>query len=176
LLAACVLPVVASYALYYVWRPTSFKNYGELIAVTPLLEPGSAGAASPLATLKGRWVIVSIDGGACDAKCEDKLIALRQLRLAQGKEMDRLERAWLVDDATAPSRRLLDAIDGTTVLAPADAALLKRFVPAADGGSARDHLYVIDPLGNLMMRFPKDADPNRVKKDLAHLLRVSRIG
>jgi hypothetical protein len=173
LIAACVIPVLASYGLYYVWRPTAFKNYGDLIPVTPLLEAGGPGAASPLAALKGKWVLVSIDGGACDAKCEDKLIALRQLRLAQGKEMDRLERAWLVDDATAPTRRLLDAIDGTQVVAPAAAELVRQFPADA---SARDHLYVIDPLGNLMMRFPKNADPNRVKKDLAHLLRVSRIG
>jgi hypothetical protein len=35
---------------------------------------------------------------------------------------------------------------------------------------------VIDPIGNLMMRFPADPDLNRVKKDLVHLLKVSRIG
>jgi hypothetical protein len=203
LLAACIVPVVASYFLYYVWKPSTFRNYGDLIPVTPLYDAAAVSAASasapvsaepstgsvappvagstdaarsPLAPLAGKWVLVSIDGGACDAKCEDKLIALRQLRLAQGKEMDRVTRAWLVDDATAPASKLLEAIDGTHVVAPAPRALLGQFPPATADGSARDHLYVIDPLGNLMMRFPKDADPNRIKKDLIHLLRVSRIG
>jgi len=45
-----------------------------------------------------------------------------------------------------------------------------------EGTTASDHIYMIDPLGNLMMRFPKDADPNKIKKDLYKLLKASAIG
>jgi len=172
-----IMPVVASYFAYYVWRPESFRNYGELVQPTPLngLAAASRESAPPFdsGVLKGHWVIVMIDSGACDADCKSKLWQMRQLRLTQGKDMDRVVRAWLVDDGALPDPEMLEEYEGTVVLQTQSSALIEKF-PAA--GARRNHLFLVDPLGNLMMRFPKNADPNRIKKDLGQLLRISRIG
>lgn len=170
ILAVCVAPVLGSYALFYGWRPSSFSNYGELLPPAAL---GGTAAAAPLAPLKGRWVLVMVDGADCKAPCQSKLWQMRQVRLMQGKEMERVERVWLVDDGGTPGGALMREFEGTVVVERPAPELLARFTAPA---SARDHLYVIDPLGNLMMRFPRDADPKRIRKDLGHLLKVSRIG
>jgi hypothetical protein len=172
-----VAPVVASYLAYYVWRPDQFKNYGELIAVTSLNGvPAAESQSSPpfdAEPLKGHWVILMVDSGNCVGACKDKLWQMRQLRLTQGKDMDRITRAWLVDDAAAPASALMKEFEGTLVVQAKGSPLIAK-LPADKG--QRGHLFLVDPLGNLMMRFPEDADPSRIKKDLTHLLKVSRIG
>ena len=172
----CIAPVAASYFFYYGWQPDRFKNYGDLIALTPVsaLAPVSKDApVDDLAALRGKWLLVMTDAGACEKSCQDKLWQLRQLRLTQGKEMDRIVRVWLVDDAAATVRPLGPDYEGTVVL-PRSRFPELASMPAPT--SPRDHLYVIDPIGNLMMRFPKEADLNRVKKDLIQLLKASQIG
>jgi hypothetical protein len=165
LAAFFLLPVVAS---WFAWRfelvPGTAGNYGTLL-------PPRQVALPPVAALKGKWVLVQFDGGACDAACERKHYFMRQVRRAQGKEMERVERLWLVTDAVQPRAELLAAIEGT-VVAPAGAAAAA--FPAER--SAADHIYLVDPLGNLMMRFPRDPDPSRVIKDLQRLLRASSFG
>lgn len=171
----CIAPVAASYFLYYGWQPSHFKNYGDLIPLAPVAALAPVPKAAPvddLAALRGKWLLVMTDAGACEKSCRDKLWQLRQLRLTQGKEMDRIVRVWLVDDAAAV--RPLDADYEGTVVLPRSRFPELANMPAP--ASPRDHLYVIDPIGNLMMRFPKDADLNRVKKDLIHLLKASQIG
>lgn len=177
LLLVTIAPVVASYLAYYVWRPATFKNYGELITPTPLtgLAAAQQGSGPPFDAegLKGRWVLVMVDTGGCAAACREKLLQMRQLRLMQGKDQDRVARAWLLDDDALPAPDVLKDYEGTVVV-PARASPLIGKLPA--DSALRDHLFLVDPLGNLMMRFPKDADPYRIKKDLTHLLKVSRIG
>jgi len=160
-----LLPVAAS---WLAWRfelvPGTTGNYGTLLAPRPV--------ALPLpGALKGKWVLVQFDGGACDARCERKHYFMRQVRRAQGKEMQRIARLWLVTDGVPPRPELLAAIEGT--IAIPSGALAAAF-PAE--GAVTDHIYLLDPLGNLMMRFPRDPDPSRVIKDLQRLLKVSSFG
>jgi hypothetical protein len=96
---------------------------------------------------------------------------MRQARRAQGKDQDRVERLWVVTDAGRPRAELLGAIEGTRI---EPAAGIAAMFPTA--GAISDHIYVIDPLGNLMMRYPRDPDSSRLLKDLQRLLKVSRIG
>ncbi len=160
---ACVAPVVLATLAYYLdWGTGGSGNYGELIA--PRTVEGA-----PLEKLRGKWVLVTFDAAACDAYCEKKLYFMRQTRRAQGKEQLRLERLWLVTDSGKPRSELLPAIEGTHV---APAGELARAFP----GAAADHIYLIDPLGNLMLRFPRDPDPKKIIKDLNRLLKYSRIG
>jgi hypothetical protein len=160
---ACAAPVVLATLAYYLdWAPGGTGNYGELIPPRPL-------SGAPLEKLKGKWVLVSFDAAACDAYCEKKLYFMRQTRRAQGKEQLRIERAWLLTDAGQPRAELLQAIEGTHV-APGG-ALAKAFP-----GAPADHIYLVDPLGNLMLRFPRDPDPKKIIKDLNRLLKYSRIG
>jgi len=178
--AICAAPMVASYLTYYVIKPQARTNYGALIdpRAHPIPLLGSTSLDGQPATLeeyKGKWVMLQVDESDCLEKCQSKLYEMRQLRLTQGKDMDRIERVWLVTDAQPLETRTLREYDGTHVLRVNPVAL-KAWLPVEDGTTVSDHLYMIDPLGNLMMRFPKDADPNKMKKDITKLLNASRIG
>jgi hypothetical protein len=160
---ACAAPVILATLVYYFgWAPGGSSNYGELIPPRPI--PGA-----PLEKLRGKWVLVTFDAAACDSYCEQKLYFMRQTRRAQGKEQVRIERLWLLTDGGRPRPELLAALEDAHI-APADG------LPQAFPGNAVDHIYLVDPLGNLMLRFPRDPDPKRIIKDLSRLLKYSRIG
>lgn len=176
ILAVCAAPFVAAWFAYFVWQPQSRMNYGELIESQPLMDPELHrldGAPFRLSQLRGKWLLLQLDSGACSDACRIKFLYMRQLRLAQGKDMERIERVWLVTDTAAPDPALLRDYDGAYVVRAAGRAILAEF-PAERSSS--DHIYIVDPLGNLMLRFPKDPEPGRMLKDLARLLKVSRIG
>jgi hypothetical protein len=168
--------VAASYLLYYFWPPARTVNYGELIEPRRLPDaPLALADGSPfrLSQLKGKWVLVSIDAGGCGPQCEKKLVYMRQLRLTQGKDMDRVERAWLISDTSAARADAVAGFPGTWVAKAAGSGLIESFPAPRDPA---DHIYVVDPLGNLMMRFPPDPDTRRLIKDLSRLLKASRVG
>lgn len=176
LLGVFAAPVIAAYLAYFYFMPEGRMNYGELLEPRPLPEAalkGLDGKPFRLQQLKGKWVLLHWDAGNCGAQCRGKLYSMRQIRLAQGKEMDRIERAWLVDDGELPKTETVAEYTGTWVV-DARGGGLERYFPAPR--SVRDHVYLVDPLGNVMLRFPEDADPRRMVKDLARLLKVSRIG
>lgn len=162
--------------MYYFWPPERSINYGELLEPRPLPDPAltlADGTPFRLSSLKGKWVLAMVDGAECDAYCEKKLITMRQLRLTQGKNMDRVERVWLISDEAAPRGAAVADYPGTWVARATGSALLPPF-PARPAAS--DHIYLIDPLGNLMMRYPRDPDPQLMIKDLTRVLKASRIG
>ena len=166
------LPLIASYLAFFVWRPEGRQNYGDLLDVRPLAEMPLRqldGRAFRFAELRGKWVMVSIDAGACARSCAAKLFTMRQQRLMQGREMDRVERVFLVEDDAPLSTMLLGEFEGTRVLRASGSPLLNAF-PAPS--ARRDHIYLIDPHGNLMMRFPGAPDPQRMKKDIEHLFKA----
>jgi hypothetical protein len=174
ILALCAAPVVAAWLAYFVWPPASRANYGELIEPRPLSDPPLAGADGVplrLSQLRGKWLLVQLDGGGCGEACRRKLLYMRQLRLTQGKDMERVERVWLITDDAPVDPGLLGEFAGTRA---ARAGALAREFPAARDPA--EHLYLVDPLGNLMLRWGADADPNGMKRDLSRLLRASRIG
>ncbi len=163
--AVCTAPVLAGWLLYlFHWTPEATGNYGELITPRPLSGP-------PLGELRGKWVLVSFDAAACDAYCEKKLYFMRQVRKAQGKEFERVERLWALTDTAVPRPELLAAIEGTRVFQLRNSTLTKDFP-----GDPTRHIYLVDPLGNLMMRFPPDPDPSGMVKDLQRLLKYSKFG
>lgn len=164
--ALFVAPVIAGWVAYVMdWTPGGAANYGTLLEPRPI-------AAEPLARLRGKWVLVQIDASACAAACEQKLYYMRQVRRAQGAQMQRVERLWILSDSGTPANTPAGLIDGTHVV-HGDAALIGAF-PAER--TVADHIYLIDPLGNLMMRFPRDPQPGRMVKDLERLLKVARFG
>ncbi len=178
--AVCAAPMIFSYLTYYVIKPSGRTNYGALLdpRAYPIPALGTAeldGKPASLDAYKGKWIMLQAAPGNCEQACKDQLVAMRQLRLMQGKAMDRIERVWLVTDATPLDIMLMKVVDGTRFLR-ADGAAVAKWLPVEQGTTVADHIYLIDPLGNLMMRFPKDADPNKVKKDLAKLLKASAIG
>ena len=181
LLAVCVAPVVASYTAYYLLPPAGRTNYGALVEPQRPLPALSLrrldGTAVEAASLRGSWLMVQVDGGECDAACAKKLWQMRQVRLTTGKDADRVGRVWLIVDEAPLATSVIREYDGTMFLrARADEVAAFLPLPAGPGARLADHIWLIDPLGNLMMRWPKDADPNRMKKDLIRLLKASGIG
>ena len=175
ILALCAAPTVAAWLAYFVWQPQSRLNYGELIAARAISDPELRrldGSPFRLSQLRGRWVLLQIDSGACAEGCGKKLLYMRQVRLAQGRDAERIERMWLLADGSPPDAALLRDHEGLHI-ARAPGPLLAEF-PAAR--SPYYHIYLLDPLGNLILRFPSDPDAQRMVKDLARLLRASRVG
>lgn len=179
-LAVCAAPMIASYLTYYVIKPEGRTNYGALIDPRNYPIPAMAstqldGKPGTLDDYKGKWIMLKVGPSDCAQACQDQLFAMRQLRTMQGKEASRIERVWLITDNEPLETVLLRVNDGTRMLrAPLDT--VQKWLPVEQGGKASDHIYLIDPLGNLMMRFPKDADPSKVKKDLGKVLKASAIG
>ena len=177
LFLVCATPVIASYVTFYFFRPDGRVNYGTLVEpVKPVPDmPLSMldGKPSRLSEFRGKWILLTFDGGACAAECTDKLFKMRQLRTMQGKERDRLERAWIITDDVPLKIQIIREYDGTRMLRAGSSPLANTF--PADGMRA-DHIYLIDPLGNLVLRYPKGADPMKMSKDLSRLLKYSRIG
>ncbi len=176
--AVFVLPLIASYLAYYVWQPQgAVNNYGELI--TPVTLPETinltqiSGGETSLKALRGKWLMVQVDTGGCDAACEQKLYAMRQVRLMQGKEQDRVLRVWLVTDAVTPSPALKSKTENMLLLKDTSGALIAK-LPAST--TVQQHIYLIDPLGNVMLRWPANPDMKRMHKDLGRLLKYSQIG
>ena len=176
--AVFVLPIVASYFAYYVWQPQGAAgNYGELISPAPLSESitltNLGGGETTLKALRGKWLMVQVDAGTCGAACEQKRYAMRQVRLMQGREQDRVVRLWLVTDDVAPNPLSQQKTDDMLLLKDASGALIAK-LPAPI--NAKQHIYFIDPLGNLMMRWPANPDIKRMHNDIKRLLKYSQIG
>jgi len=180
LIALCVAPVIASYLAYYVWQPTGRSNYGTLIdpqrtvpATLQLRElDGTPFAPS---ALRGQWFMVTVDRGNCAEACQQKLWNMRQVRTATGRERDRIDRVLLLIDEEPPTTLLLREYEGTRVLR-ANADQLRAFLPLDAGMALDGAIWLIDPLGNLMLRWPPGAEPKGIKRDLDKVLKASRIG
>ena len=178
-LLACAAPVLLSYLTYYVIRPEGRVHHGELIEPQRMLPAASVkdleGKDLPLAQLKGQWLLVAVGSSECAEKCERLLFVPRQLHKLLNKESDRLDRLWLITDQAAPKNELLTAIEGATVLRVTPDVLSQWLLPAT-GRSVEEHLYLIDPMGNWMMRFNYPEDAKTVvdmKRDIERLLRAS---
>ena len=176
LFAVFALPIVAAYLAYYGWRPAGHSNYGDLLKTAPLQQTEGKtldGHAFNLEALHGKWVMVHVAPARCDADCAHLLYLTRQVRIAQGKDQSRIERLWVLTDNGVPDATLLQEHPGLHVWRPDGAAFLEQF-PAAQDRSA--HVYLVDPLGNLMLRFPVQPDFKGMMKDLKLLLKASQIG
>ena len=169
--AVTLAPIIASYAVYYFFPRAPTANYGTLLPTAPI--PGIEGTrpdGSPfrLDDLRGRWVLVA-QGGDCDAGCERRLYATRQARTMQGKEQERIARVFLRTGGADLPEALVAQHPGL-IVARTTAAVAAKF-PGGPGA-----LYLVDPLGNLVLRYPDDPDIKKMAGDLTRLLKASRIG
>jgi hypothetical protein len=178
-LLVCAAPVIASYFTYFVIRPEGRTNYGELILPTkampalPLRQlDGTSVAAN---TLKGQWLLVVVGPSTCGEACEKQLLMQRQLREMLGRDRDRLDKLWLITDGGQPAAALRAAAEAapSVQILQVEREALASWLSPADGHSLEQHLYVVDPMGDWMMRMPADPEPARVKRDLERLMRGS---
>jgi len=186
-IAIFVTPVVLACALYFGgWRPETPRAHGEL--VTPARPVADAelrtldGKAVAFSAFQRQWLLLYFGSSECAAACERALVNMRQVIAAQGRQAQRVRAAMVVTDTRALSslRQLLSAHPDLTPLTAAPeqlARLAREFELPAGGALAGQHrIYVIDPLGNFMLSYPADVDPNGMRKDLQRLLRYSQIG
>lgn len=190
ILVVTLAPIVFAFAAYYLpglgLRPDEASNYGRLLDPQRPIPPAQAldlrtedGELFDLASLRGQWVLATADGGACPESCVTKLFILRNSHASQGKNVERLSRVWFVTDDQPISQQILDAYKGTIILR-ADPEKLAAFLTPDAGQPAAQALaapmWIIDPIGNLMLEFPENADPVSVRKDISKLIYNSRIG
>lgn len=165
--AICGLPIVLSYLAYYVWRPDGTMNYGELISPpAPLAGSLTAldGTRFTPGTLRGKWVLVHANKAACDDNCRQLMYYMRQARAAQGMERERIERLWIITDDGTPDANWLKEYPGMKIV---------RGQPALPATDASRHLYLVDPFGNVILRYPEHPVPKRIIKDLERLMKYS---
>jgi hypothetical protein len=178
--AVFLLPVAIAFALYFgqLWKPAGSSNKGELIEPPRTLAVSGLrladGTPAPAGVLQGKWSIVYVGDGACDAACREALVIGRQSRLALNNEMTRVQRVLLATANCCDTSYLAAEHPGLVALdasAPAAAALLAQFPPERDGA-----LFIIDPNGNLMMRHQAKTMNKDLLTDLKKLLKLSHIG
>jgi cytochrome oxidase Cu insertion factor (SCO1/SenC/PrrC family) len=175
------LPLILSFYMYYgsAWRPAASTAHGELYQPAKPLPQAelrdSKGQIAPIRLLTEKWTLVYVGGGACDDACKTALYFMRQTRLSLNNEMTRVNRVFLATAACCDNDFLdrdhpgLVSIDASG----SEAAALVAAFPAND----REHsLYVVDPLGNLVMRYDVRENPKGVLDDLKKLLKLSHIG
>ena len=175
-----VLPLLLSFWMYYAtdWRPSTHVNHGELVTPARPLPPHAdlpVVSGDARALFSRNWSVVYIGRGNCDDSCRNSLYVMRQTRLALNNEMGRVERVFLVTADCCERGFLSKEHSGMVVLdasGPAASGLLDAFPQAERAHS----LFVVDPLGNLMMRFDTRQNPKGLLQDLQKLLRLSHIG
>ena len=179
--AVFLLPVIASFALYYggIWKPGSSSAKGDLIQPPRILDVNGLrnpdGTPADEHALHRKWSVIYIGDGRCDEACRTALTFGRQTRLALGKDMKRVQRV-LLSTGNCCDRDYLDTEqEGLVILdatAPEAAAFLAAF-PAPHANS----VYVVDPHGNLVMRHDATRVVNKdLLTDLKKLLKLSHIG
>jgi hypothetical protein len=193
ILLMSLAPLVAALIVYFIpeLRPEGSAAYGELVQPQ---RPMPNAKDLPLTTLdgkpfdfgslKGKWIMMAADGAACPEACARKLYIIRNTHASQGKHVERLARVWFITDDAPVPEKVLEAYKGA-VMVRVNPVVLQQFLLGGAAGSvtpeqARQGLstpiWVIDPLGNLMLQYPAVADPEMFRKDIRMLIKSSRIG
>lgn len=178
-LLVCAAPVVASYVTYYLIRPYIQKSHGELITPSrpiPAIEGTDLNQVQfELTSLKKQWLLLSVGSGSCDSACQDRLYLQRQLLTGLGRDRDRFDWVWLIDDQAEVPASIRPGL-GEAVVLRVKAEELKAWLEPQPGHPLADHWYLVDPMGEWMMRFPAPIDREhlpRIKRDIERLLRAS---
>jgi len=179
LAALFLLPLALSFYMYYgtAWRPAAHVNHGSLITpprpLPALATRGTDGGSSQ--AFRGTWTLVAIGDGACDAACSRALLVMRQVHLALNRDMTRVARLYVATGQCCAGELSRPGDPGVLVVlatAPQVGRALEQF-PTANRAQS---VFVVDPLGNLMMSYDARADPRGLLIDLQKLLRLSHIG
>jgi hypothetical protein len=174
LVIAFIAPLGCAFWLYYGsgWRPAGHTNHGELIEPVRTLPLGVAQGGG---ALKGKWSLVVVAVGACEATCQRALVTARQTWLSLGKLTERVQRVLLEGPGCCDADYLNREHEGLIRLdtaAPDAGPLLDAFPSDRQG----QMIFIVDPLGNLMMRYDSQANPKGLRQDLQRLLDLSHIG
>ncbi|HSY07353.1 MAG TPA: hypothetical protein VK820_02300 [Steroidobacteraceae bacterium] len=174
LAALFLIPLLAAFGMYYGagWRPAQRTNHGELILPVRELPRASAYGAKTFTHL---WSLVYVGAGACDDSCARALYVMRQTHLGLNNTMQRVQRVWIATGEAPARESLVRDYPGLVVVQVAgrEGEELVRQFPADERAHA---IFIVDPLGNLMMRFDSRANPQGLREDLTKLLKLSHVG
>ncbi|HEX4918342.1 MAG TPA: hypothetical protein VFV43_10625 [Limnobacter sp.] len=187
----CALPIVVAFYLYFFNKPEGTNNYGTIldpqVAVSKAVFKNINGDDFTMNQVEGKWVLISAIQSSCDETCQQTLYYQRQARASKGKEQGRIERVVFVTDE-GPLETLLLRQFPDVHFVRATPEQLKDWLPLTGGivgskgsaqvGGVHDHVFVADPLGHVMMRFPPNAtlEFDKFRKDISRLLWASNIG
>jgi hypothetical protein len=183
-------PLGVSFYLYYgrgAWHPGGHVNAGELIQpprpLPSLALPLQNSGETVADFLRRKWTLLYVEQGPCSQGCQKRLYDTRQVRLALDRDMDRVQRVFIADGDCCDFQFLheqhpdLIAVRMSPAAAPLLALLPRRGAGSGSGGDVNaQRIYLIDPLGNLMMSYAPDAKPKGMLEDMKRLLRLSQIG
>lgn len=187
LIAVFFVPLALAFFLYYGadgWRPPGNTNHGELVqpprTIPELALTASDGSELPADVLRGKWTVVYIGSGECDARCREALTLIRQTRLALNDDMTRVQRLFLVTGACCDDAYLSTQHEGL-LIARLEGANGEKLASIFQGAIAAPiaqagRIYIVDPLGNLMMSYPPESEPKGLLEDLKKLLKYSHVG
>lgn len=175
-------PLAIAWVLYFgggAWKPAGTTNHGILIeppALLPEVRIAESGPDGSDGDLRGRWTMLYLDGGACGDRCLAALDLSARVRLALGRRLARVQRAYIAEGPEPLP--VLPEGQSDLMMAHASRPDLAPLLEALPADLPRDgsEILLVDPLGNLMMRFPLTEDPKGMLGDIKKLLRVSRIG
>lgn len=183
LLLVFMVPLLGAIVLYYFHESLPMprlKTHGILINPARPLErfsaQTSAGKSLSLDDIHGKWTLLYVAGDKCDLYCEASLFKTRQARLALGEDIGRVQRLYLVIDRHTLSNLPSVLSEHPRMVVAAIDKAVQPTVMEVLGKAPEGQVYIIDPLGNVMMRYPPNATSKGMIKDLKHLLRVSQIG
>jgi SCO1/SenC len=180
------LPYLAAYYFYFNRDDMSLgeqTNYGSIINPVRQLADNELtqidGSKIKLSSLQGKWIMFSVGSSDCKASCQDNLYKIRQIKTALAAEHKRVKKAFFLTDVKAIDsfNELLKDYRNMHVIIPSGSNYKDYLSPlSVDGKAIEDGIFIIDPLGNYMMSFPKDAEAKEILKDMERLLKVSKIG
>ncbi len=187
LLAIFMAPLLLALLLFYVfpeWRPVGTSNHGKLVTpvrpLPPFVMESLDGDRVDETFLRGKWTLVYLLRGRCDDHCAEQLYNIRQVRLALGKNIDRLQRLliWESDGVGAEDQLALQKHFPGQVIVPLSGqqGLVDAFSLDEQQALLARRIYLVDPLGNLMMTYEADDEPRGMIKDLERLLKYSGLG
>ena len=181
LAAVFLLPLLLSFWMYYgnTWRPAALTNHGELLQPVRTL-PGAElreanGTVAPANLFTEKWALAYVGNGACDETCRKALYFMRQTRLSLNNEMTRVARVFLATSECC-DRAYLEREHPGLVVIDATGPEARDLVAAFPTTDQPHSLFVVDPLGNLVMRYDTRDDPKGLLTDLKKLLKLSHIG
>jgi hypothetical protein len=171
LLVLFFAPLAAAFILYYGtgWRPGGSSAHGQLLQPIRALP----GGADPL---RGEWALVYVGDGQCNTDCQQALVFARQTRLSLNKDMTRMNRAFLVTSGCCNLAYLDKEHDGLKVFDVSEDAPRQELLNALPAKDLEHSLFVVDPLGNLVLRYDVRESPRGLLDDLKKLLKLSHIG
>jgi len=163
-----LLPLALAFVAYYSgWRPAGSSNHGELLQ--PIRQLPVAGEP-----LQGKWALAYVGDGACDADCQAALVFARQTRLSLAADTQRVNWVLIATDRCC-NRDYLDTAHKGLVAIDASASRAA-LLSVLQGQDLQHSLFVIDPLGNIVLRYDVRDSPRGLLEDMKKLLKLSHIG